>query len=335
MTEAYYRPLVQSDEIVPEGAVRLLGGSLWFSKVVKYVRGAEPSIVSPIEVPSDILRNLTTLRPKFAGLDISVPSIMGILNTTPDSFSDGGQHNAFDDAVKTARDMLLAGADVIDIGGESTRPGADFVEATEEIKRTVPVIEALNEAGINSPISIDTRKASVAEQAISAGAQIFNDVTALTFDEKSLQVANHTGAYVILMHSGGDPKTMQDDPQYSDVLLDVYDYLSDRINTCVEAGIARDKIMIDPGIGFGKTLDHNIALLRGIALFHSLGCPILLGVSRKGFIGKIGNAQQAADRAPGSIAVALDALSQGVQMLRVHDVAETKQAVALWMALNT
>ncbi|MEO1918770.1 MAG: dihydropteroate synthase, partial [Paracoccaceae bacterium] len=180
----------------------------------------------------------------------------------------------------------------------------------------------------------DTRKAKVAQAALDAGAQLFNDVTALTFDPDSLATAASAGADVCIMHASGDPKTMQDKPKYDNVLLDVYDYLEARIEVCEAAGIPRSKIMIDVGIGFGKTQDHKLELLRGISLFHGLGCPILIGVSRKRIIGTIGNAPDVADRAAGSIALGLDALNQGVQMLRVHDIAETKQAVALWSALK-
>ena len=335
MPKIYYRPIVQSDVCRPEATVPLVGGRLWCTRVEKIARGSAAVVVAVSDVPSDVMANLSAPRARFCGVDMQRPSIMGILNATPDSFSDGGQHYAHADAVSGAQAMIEEGVDIIDIGGESTRPGADFISAEEEIRRTSPVIEALRAAGVNTPISIDTRKASVAKAAFGAGAQLFNDVTALTFDTDSLTTAAEVNASVCIMHASGDPKTMQDNPEYENVLLDVYDYLEERIETCVTAGIQREKIMIDPGIGFGKTQDHNLELLRGIALFHALGCPILLGVSRKRFIGTIGNAPNAADRAAGSIAVGLNALNQGVQMLRVHDIAETKQAIALWSALSS
>jgi dihydropteroate synthase len=227
--------------------------------------------------------------------------------------------------------MLDQGASIVDVGGESTRPGADFVDRVAEINRVTPVIAALNGTAL---LSIDTRKADVARAAISAGAQIFNDVTALSFDPRSLSVLTNTGASVCLMHASGDPKTMQDNPTYDDVLLDVYDYLATRVALCEQAGIAKSRICIDPGIGFGKTTEHNLLLMRGLSLFHGLGCPILLGVSRKRFIGEIGQAQEPADRVGGSIAVGLEGLRQGVQLLRVHDVKETVQAVRLFEALG-
>ncbi len=334
MAVDYYRPMVQHGATQPDGAVPLLGGSMWFVHAEKLTRSDTSRVVDAVEIPSDILQNLTAARAPFCGLDMSKPSIMGILNATPDSFSDGGVHHAIDDAVRGAKAMIAAGADIVDIGGESTRPGAGFVEIEDEVRRTAPVIMALCDAGVDTPISIDTRKAKVAQAALDAGAQLFNDVTALTFDPDSLETAASAGAGVCIMHASGDPKTMQDNPEYDNVLLDVYDYLEARIEACEAAEIPRSKIMIDVGIGFGKTHGHNLELLRGISLFHGLGCPILIGVSRKRIIGTIGNAPDVADRAAGSIALGLDALNQGVQMLRVHDIAETKQAVALWSALK-
>lgn len=332
MPAAYFRPLVQSDKCKPSGALPVVGGNLWFTHVERISRNAAPEVIPAAEVPVATLANLTTPRAPICGINMQRPSVMGILNATPDSFSDGGQHYTFEDAIKGAQAMIAAGADMIDIGGESTRPGADFVDAEEEVRRTSPVISAL--AATDTPLSIDTRKASVARSAFEAGAVLFNDVTALSYDADSLATAAELNASVCIMHAAGDPKTMQDKPKYANVLLDVYDYLAGRIQACEAAGIPRAKIMIDPGIGFGKTQTHNLELLRGIAVFHGLGCPILLGVSRKRFIGTIGNAPDPAERVAGSIAVGLNALNQGVQMLRVHDIAETKQAIALNAALT-
>ncbi len=334
MPTIYFRPLVQSDRCKPSGALPVAGGHLWFTHVERISRNASSEIIPASEIPAAVLTNLTTPRPPICGIDMRKPSIMGILNATPDSFSDGGQHYAFDDAVSGAQALIAAGADMIDIGGESTRPGADFVDAAEEARRTTPVIAALRAAGTDTRLSIDTRKASVARAALEAGAVLFNDVTALSYDADSLATAADLNASVCIMHAAGDPKTMQDKPEYDNVLLDVYDYLEGRIQACEAAGILRAKIMIDVGIGFGKTQAHNLELLRGIALFHGLGCPILLGVSRKRFIGTIGGAPNATERVAGSIAVGLNALNQGVQMLRVHDIAETKQAIALNAALT-
>jgi dihydropteroate synthase len=218
----------------------------------------------------------------------------------------------------------------LDIGGESTRPGAAEVPVADEIARTAPVIAALRAGGIKTAISIDTRKAAVAEAALAAGASIVNDVSAFGFDPRLKAVTAQSGAPVCLMHAQGAPQTMQDDPRYGDVLLDVYDFLAARLAEAEAAGIPRARIMVDPGIGFGKTLAHNLTLIRGLSLFHSLGCPILLGVSRKKFIGTVGAESDATRRTPGSVAVALAGVAQGAQVLRVHDVWETRQALALW-----
>jgi dihydropteroate synthase len=259
---------------------------------------------------------------------------MGVLNVTPDSFSDGGLHLDPAAACARAEAMLDAGADILDIGGESTRPGSDTVPAEIEISRVAPVIAALRARGITAPISIDTRKAAVARAAFAAGADLLNDVSALTFDPDTLPFLAGTDRPACLMHALGDPKTMQDAPAYDDVLGEVYAFLAARVAAAEAAGITRGRILIDPGIGFGKTVAHNLALIRGLAALHGLGCAILFGASRKRFIGTLGGAPEPAARVPGSIAVALEALRQGAQMIRVHDVMETRQAAALWSALN-
>jgi dihydropteroate synthase len=234
-----------------------------------------------------------------------------------------------------AAEMTAEGADLVDIGGESTRPGAPEVPIAEEIARTAPVIAALAALpGARPIISLDTRKAPVAQAGLSAGAAIINDVSGFRFDPQLANVVADAGCPVVLMHSIGTPETMQAeaDAAYTDVLLDVYDALSDTIERAVAAGISRDRIIIDPGIGFGKTEAQNLALIARLSLFHGLGCPILLGVSRKGFIGRIGGEPKADRRGPGSAGVGLWALSQGVQILRVHDIALHRQAIALWSA---
>ena len=329
----YFRPIPRKDRARTDHALPLAGGWAWWDQAEVLARGAPPRLVSASEVPREIRARLCARRAPVAGVAMDAPRLMGILNTTPDSFSDGGVHNDFSEAVSRAEAMVGQGADIIDIGGESTRPGADTVETTLEIERVLPVVAALKKADWKVPVSVDTRKAPVAAAAFAAGADMFNDVSALTYDEESARVAAEHGVPVCLMHAQGDPQTMQKNPRYDDVLLDVYDFLAARIAAAEAAGISRDRIVIDPGIGFGKTKDHNLALLRGVSLFHGLGCPILLGVSRKRFIGVIGDAPNAADRAPGSIALGLAGIAQGVQILRVHDVKETRQALALWRAL--
>lgn len=277
--------------------------------------------------------HLTAKRRDLLGLSFQRPRIMGILNVTPDSFSDGGTLDGIAEAVSRARAMAQD-ADILDIGGESTRPGAADVPQAEEIARTAPVIRAIRDAGITTPISIDTRKAAVAEAALAAGADMVNDVTALRYDPDMAGVVAGAGVPVCLMHSIADPATMQQDPRYDHVTFDVFDHLAARIAAAVEAGIARHNIIVDPGIGFGKTQAHNLTLLRDIAVYHDLGCPILLGASRKRFIGTISGVTEASARMAGSVAVALHGASQGVQILRVHDTLETRQALSLQLALS-
>ncbi len=329
----YYRPLVQHGATRPKGAMALAGQALWFTQAERVVRGQSAQIVDAVEIPEEQLDRLTRARPAIAGLDMAQPHIMGILNATPDSFSDGGVHNSVEAARAAAADMVAHGASILDIGGESTRPGADFIPEDEEIARTRPLIEVIRRE-TDALISIDTRKARVAEAAHQAGAGLINDVSGFTFDSELAPFCAEIGTPVCVMHMQGDPATMQDDPQYDDVLLDVYDFLDSQIAHLETLGLSRDLIIVDPGIGFGKTLDHNLTLLRNLSLFHGLGCPVLLGVSRKGFIGQIGNEPRKDARAPGSIAVALAGLSQGVQIVRVHDVAETAQALRLWAAVR-
>ena len=327
----YYRPIALTKHDAGSNSAALAGGMVHFTHCEVLSRTEPASIIPIADLPEDIRNNLIAPRGDIAGLSMASPQIMGVLNTTPDSFSDGGLYDAVDDATERGREMIEQGASIVDIGGESTRPGADFVDRIEELNRVKPVVQAL--AG-ETVVSIDTRKADVASASIDAGAQVFNDVTALGFDPRSLPLVAKEQPFVCLMHASGDPKTMQDNPTYDNVLLDVYDYLSDRVQACLDAGLPKSRIVIDPGIGFGKTLEHNLLLINGLSLFHALGCPILLGVSRKRFIGTIGHAQNPADRLGGSLAVALEGLRQGVQVLRVHDVHETAQATRLWRAMQ-
>lgn len=328
----YYRPLCQIDAARPHGALTLAGGWCWFDRVEVLSRGAAPFVIAAEDLPEATRHALTAPRAPVAGVAMDRPSIMGILNVTPDSFSDGGRFDRPEAALAQAR--ALGRAEMLDIGGESTRAGAAEVPVPEEIARTAPVIAALRAQGHRVPISIDTRKAAVADAALSAGADLVNDVSGLDFDPDMAALVARSGAALCLMHAQGRPETMQDDPRYDDVLLDVYDALAARLARAEAAGIPRARILIDPGIGFGKTLAHNVALIRGISLFHGLGAPILLGVSRKGFIGAIGGAAQAADRMPGTLAITLAGLGQGVQMHRVHDVEGIAQGLALWRAVS-
>ncbi|MBO9398288.1 dihydropteroate synthase [Shimia sp. R9_2] len=330
----YYRAIPQYDVARPANAHRLADGWCWFTHVERLTRGQSAEIVSADVVPDEMLQRMVAPRTAVTGLSMARPNLMGILNVTPDSFSDGGAHEGAAAALNHARAMTEAGADMIDVGGESTRPGAAFVPINEEIARTAPAIAAIS-AALSVPISIDTRKAEVAQAAVSAGAALINDVSGFTFDAALAPLAAAQNAPVCVMHAQGDPATMQQDPQYDDVLLDVYDFLETQIEHLQSLGIPRANIVVDPGIGFGKTQAHNLALLARLSLFHSLGCAILLGASRKRFIGTIGNAPLADKRAPGSIAVALAGIAQGAQIIRVHDVEETRQALKLWQAVTT
>lgn len=332
--KTYYRPIPQTDAARPPEALTLAGGWCWFTHVECLTRGNAPRIVGVADLPQEALTHLIAARADVAGLPMATPQIMGILNVTPDSFSDGGQFNGLDQAVDRTQAMIDQGATIIDVGGESTRPGSGYVEVEAEIERTAPVIAAVAPK-IDVPISIDTRKAPVAAAALAAGATLVNDVSGFTFDAELGPLAAAKGAPVCIMHAQGDPANMQDDPSYDDVLLDVYDFLEAQVSQLEALGLSRGQIVVDPGIGFGKTLSHNLALLARISLFHSLGCPILLGASRKRFIGTIGNAPDTQDRVPGSLAVAMEGIAQGIQFVRVHDVAETKQAFALWQAVTT
>ncbi len=327
----YFRPLCQTGPIRPEGALALAGGWAWCTHVEHLRRGHLPAVIPAADLPVEVALALWTPRAPILGMTLDRPRLMGIVNVTPDSFSDGGQFHDREAAVAHAMAMAGQGADILDIGGESTRPGSDTVETEDEIARVVPVIAALSAASA-PPVSIDTRKAAVARAALDAGAALVNDVAAFTHDPALAPLAAERRVPVCLMHAKGDPKTMQDDPRYDDVLLDVYDFLAERVAMAEAAGIPRAQVVVDPGIGFGKTVAHNLALLRGLSLFHGLGCPILLGASRKRFIGTLGHAPNPADRAPGSIAVALAAVQQGVQICRVHDMEQTKQAVRLFSA---
>ena len=260
--------------------------------------------------------------------------VMGILNVTPDSFSDGGRHEVPAMAVARGRQMVAHGATLIDVGGESSRPGAQTIPTEAEIARTEPVIGALRHA-VSVPISIDTRKAAVAQAAVGQGANVVNDVSGFTYDKALARFCAAKALPVCVMHALGDPETMQVNPRYDDVLLDVYDFLAAQVLFLEKLGVPRDRIIVDPGIGFGKTLDHNLAVLNRISLFHSLGCAILVGASRKKFIGTLSGVDTAGERVMGSVAVALAAAAQGVQILRVHDVRATCQALKLWTSVQT
>ncbi|MBX2834636.1 MAG: dihydropteroate synthase [Micavibrio sp.] len=258
--------------------------------------------------------------------------IMGVVNVTPDSFSDGGKFFNINNAIEHGVKLISEGADILDIGGESTRPGAEVVDIKEEISRIVPVIEGLR--GRVRWISVDTRNAQTMEAALKAGANIINDISALSCDSRSVDVASEAQVPVFLMHSQGIPQTMQNNPSYNNVIEDVCNYLHERIKFCETHRLDPNLLVVDPGIGFGKTLEHNLLILRNIKEFHKFGVPILLGTSRKSFIAKLSKGEPAHERLSGSLSSALWGLSQGVQMFRVHDVKETRQAFDVFEAIR-
>jgi len=349
----YIRPiaLAESPQSEEGGAVRL-GGSLAYASRFAVIRRDGTKIVSRElygardleaalpELPEEARQQWDDLRkfhdPLQCGertLRLDQPQVMGILNATPDSFSDGGQF--LDDrevANEHAANMLEAGAAIIDVGGESTRPGAAAVWEGDELQRVIPAIERL--AAMGAAISVDTRRPGVMEAALAAGAHVINDVSALRHDPRSLELAATSQVPVVLMHAPGEGEDLHADGDYRDVMLDVFDWLKARRDAALAAGIAREKIILDPGIGFGKSVADNLALLNALPLFHALGQPLLVGVSRKRMIGALSNEAPAHERLGGSLALAIKALDAGVHFLRVHDVRETVQAVHVWRGLR-
>lgn len=340
----YLRPTRFVDSPVGrDGEVaRLAGGLSWFAGyemiVVENGRRVLQRDVSVEEVASDArlapiaARIMAARAPLQLGervLRLDQPQVMGILNVTPDSFSDGVHHVGDPSgAAQVGVDMSVAGAAIIDVGGESTRPGSVALWEGDEIARIVPAIERLARSG--TAVSVDTRKAAVMEAALTAGAHVVNDVAALLYDERALEVVVHADCPVVLMHSPDPAKGPHGGSGYRDVLLEVYDWLEARVEAVAAAGVDRAKILIDPGVGFGKGLQDNLALLNGLALFHGLGCGIVLGASRKRMIGALSNEAPADARLGGSVALALKGAELGAQLIRVHDVFETAQALRVW-----
>ncbi len=277
------------------------------------------------------LRNTVGAGETILGPD---PVLMGILNATPDSFSDGGDFLDPEKAAARAAEMLDEGARIIDVGGESTRPGSDPVSSEEEIRRVVPVVEKILAARPDALISVDTHRAATAEAALEAGAHIVNDVTAMRGDPRMAPVAADAKCPVVLMHMLGEPKTMQRDPRYDDVVREVRDFLSQRAEYAVAAGVDEENIVLDPGIGFGKTLEHNLTLLRDLDAVVGLGFPVLVGASRKGFIGRITGAEEAKDRVFGTVATTVLAYERGAMFFRVHDVRANREALAVAEAVR-
>ncbi len=355
--QLYIRPIAHAESPQSEEgeAVRLAGGLVYASRfalivrrggeIVSRQRLASPEVEDALgQLPADLATEGATqwaalkhtpapLQCGSRTIRLDQPQVMGILNVTPDSFSDGGQFLDNPDVANAhAAAMLEAGAALIDVGGESTRPGAAAVWEGDELKRVIPAIERLAASG--AAISVDTRRVAVMEAGLTAGAHVINDVSALRHDPRSLEVAARAGVPVVLMHAPGEGDDLHADGAYRDVVLDVFDWLRARRDAALAAGIARDRIILDPGIGFGKNVAENLLLLNALPLFHALGQPLLLGASRKRMIGALSNEAPAHQRLGGSIALAMKALEAGVQLLRVHDVAETVQAVRVWRGLR-
>jgi dihydropteroate synthase len=349
----YLRPiaLVDSPQSEEGEAMRLAGGLVYASrfaliersggKVTARMRYGLPELRAALPgLPEAVQQQFDNLQRTHAPLQcgertirLDQPQVMGILNVTPDSFSDGGQF--MDDpevAGAHASAMLEGGAALIDVGGESTRPGAPAVWEGDELKRVIPLVEKLAAAG--AAISIDTRRPAVMEAALKAGAHVINDVSALRHDPLSLEFAVRSGAPVVLMHAPGEGDDLHADGNYADVVLDVFDWLAARRDAALAAGIPREKIVLDPGIGFGKSVADNLMLLNALPLYHALGQPLLLGASRKRMIGALSNEAPAHQRLGGSVTLAVKGIDAGVQLLRVHDVSETVQALRVWRGLK-
>ncbi|MFT3987718.1 dihydropteroate synthase [Aestuariivirga sp.] len=339
MSKVYYRPIGLSHgaaavRAMSRGQAGRLGGHMTIAfHAVELIERREGTVYREIipytDLPkSDLLGRIEEKR-YLGNLPIGgSPFIMGIVNVTPDSFSDGGKHDQAATAIAHGLTLAEDGAQILDVGGESTRPGSDAVPDDVERDRIVPVIRAL--AGKGHCISCDTRKASVMREAVTAGAAVINDVSALNFDPGALAVAGELDRPVVLMHAQGDPKTMQLAPKYDDVALDVYDYLEARIAAAREAGVSM--IAADPGLGFGKTFAHNIEIMSQLTLFHGLGVPLLVGLSRKGFVGALTGVKAAGERVHGSVGGAVQAALNGAQIIRVHDVKATHDALAVALA---
>jgi dihydropteroate synthase len=324
------------------GALPLAGGPLAFTACEIFLAGkdniavhylalgalldwAEQHGAATARAVSDALDRLSRPRPPFAGLTLDRPRLMGVVNVTPDSFSDGGDFDDPEAAISHGLELVAAGADLLDIGGESTRPGSEPTSPEAELARVLPVIDGLADCG--AALSIDTRRGAVMAAALDRGVAVVNDITALTDDPEAAGIVARFGASVILMHMQGRPRDMQAEPVYGHAPHEILRYFTDRVAACEQAGISRDCVAIDPGIGFGKNDDHNLKLLSEAAIFHGLGCAVAVGASRKSFIGRLANIDEAKSRLAGSLAAVALAVGQGVPILRVHDVAETRQAL--------
>lgn len=351
----YLRPtgFIESPQQHDGANARLAGGMLWFTQIEVIDKTGDATTRALIAVreweafaaalSADKQARCNLLYGRMTGprtalqmgertIRLDQPQVMGIINMTPDSFSDGGKNADIEAAASAAIAMSSAGAAIIDIGGESTRPGAPLVWEGDEISRVQPLIQRLALAG--TAVSIDTRKAAVMEAAVSAGSRMINDVSALLFDERAVEVAKVLDVPVVLMHAPSQSSDPHKGGDYADVVTDVFDWLEDRVEAVAAAGISREKILVDPGIGFGKSLSDNLAIINNLSIYHAIGCPILFGASRKRMIGALSNEASVEARLGGSVFLAMKAVEQGAHILRVHDVTETVQAVQVWRGLR-
>ena len=351
----YLRPtgFLESPQQHDGANARLAGGMLWFTQVEVIDKAGAATTRALIAVreweafvaglPADKQARCNLLYGRMTGprtalqmgertIRLDQPQLMGIINMTPDSFSDGGKNADIEAAASAAIAMSSAGAAIIDIGGESTRPGAPLVWEGDEISRVQPLIQRLASSG--TAVSIDTRKAAVMEAAVAAGSRMINDVSALLFDERAVEVAKALDVPVVLMHAPSQSSDPHKGGEYGDVVTEVFDWLESRVDAVEAAGIPRAKILVDPGIGFGKSLSDNLAIINNLGIYHAIGCPILFGASRKRMIGALSNEASVEARLGGSIFLAMKAVEQGAHILRVHDVPETVQAVQVWRGLR-
>ena len=312
----------------------IYGGTTVFNSFRVIQRNKKPRVISTSEVKEEFLNRFTSKPASLLGLSFETPAIMGILNVTPDSFYDGEKFFTEKQFVEKGLRLLKIGCAVLDIGGESTRPGAKEVSSTIEIERIMGVIKKIKKSVPSAIISVDTRKSIVAEKALEAGASMVNDISAGSFDKEMFEVVAKHRAGICLMHSQGLPENMQNKPHYDEILLDLYDYFEEKIAEAQSKGIPREKIVIDPGLGFGKRLHHNLEIINKISLFLGLGLPVMIGISRKSFIGEIISEREPSERLIGSVAAMLTTLNRGVNIVRVHDVKEAADAIKVWNTLN-
>ena len=331
----YFRPIINFENIYPTDAIFLGSTRLWFNSVKVFERGKDSIIINAKDIPNKVKLNLVETREAICGIQKRSPLVVGVLNRTPDSFSDGATSTKKNDLIIQVDEMINEGADIIDIGGESTRPNFETILPNVEINRIELALKLIRDSYPKLPISIDTRKSSVAEYALDRGAKILNDVSSLTFDNECISIVKRYESYICLMHNSGDGKNLHNKILGKDFLLDIFDYLKERIQFAELNGISKSKIIIDPGIGFGKTEEQNLGIIANISLFHTLGCPILVGASRKKFIGDITEVDIPANRMLGSIIIAGELAKQGVQLIRVHDVKETNQIINILNRLNS